>query len=203
MNPMNPYLEALLPKVSPEGYTKLAAIDNPNVHEFIAKASDLCHPDQIFVCSDSAEDIEHVRRQAIATCEEKAILTLRGHTVHFDGEYDQGRDRQNTKYLVHRITEQSLSKSTDKRSRRGKSHGDSMKGRTMIVRFISWTHELNIQSRLQCTDSWYVAHSEDLLYRSGTENSSKQAKNVSSAYTFGQEATSKVSIDHEKTDLHR
>ena len=25
---------------------------------------------------------------------------MAGHTVHFDGEQDQGRDRQNTKYLV-------------------------------------------------------------------------------------------------------
>src|SRR5512135_1704915 len=99
---MNAYLEALQPKLSKEDYEKLCAIDNPNVHEFIAKASDLCHADQIFVCSDSAEDIAHVRRQAVAVGEEQAILTMPGHTVHFDGEYDQGRDRQNTKYLVPR-----------------------------------------------------------------------------------------------------
>ena len=70
------------------------------MHEFIAKESDLCHPEKIFICSDSAEDIAYVRKQAIATGEEKAILTMEGHTVHFDGEQDQGRDRANTKYLV-------------------------------------------------------------------------------------------------------
>ena len=58
---MNPYLEALQPKLSPADYQKLSAIDNPNVHEFIAKASDLCHAEKIFICSDSAEDIAHVR----------------------------------------------------------------------------------------------------------------------------------------------
>ena len=36
----------------------------------------------------------------LPTGEEKAILTIPGHTVHFDGEQDQGRDRQTTKYLV-------------------------------------------------------------------------------------------------------
>ena len=97
---MNPYLEALQPKLSASDFKKLSAINNPNVHEFIAKESDLCQPKEIFICSDSAEDIAHVRKQAIASGEEQAILTLPGHTVHFDGEYDQGRDRQATKYLV-------------------------------------------------------------------------------------------------------
>ena len=97
---MNPYLEALQPKLSASDFKKLSAIDNPNVHEFIAKESDLCQPKEIFICSDSAEDIARVRKQAIASGEEQAILSLPGHTVHFDGEYDQGRDRQATKYLV-------------------------------------------------------------------------------------------------------
>ncbi len=170
---MNPYIEALQPKLSQKDYAKLCAIDNPNVHEFIAKASDLCHADQIFVCSDSAEDIAHVRRQAVAVGEEQAILTMPGHTVHFDGEYDQGRDRQNTKYLVPRGI--SLSKALNQMDRQeglAEVRGllkDTMKGRTMIVRFISLGPANSIFTilGLQCTDSWYVAHSEDLLYRSG------------------------------------
>src|SRR4030067_1347389 len=97
---MNTYLEALRPKLSELDYKKLCAITNFKVHEFIAKASDLCHPEKIFICSDSAEDIAYVRKQAIATGEEQAILTIHGHTVHFDGEQDQGRDRQAIKYLL-------------------------------------------------------------------------------------------------------
>ncbi len=172
---MNPYLEALQPKLSQDDLKKLSAIDNPNVHEFIAKASDLCHAENIFVCSDAAEDIAYVRRQAVATCEEKAILTLPGHTVHFDGENDQGRDRQNTRYLVPRGI--SLSKALNQMDRQeglAEVRGlmkDSMKGRTMIVRFISLgpAHSVFTILGLQCTDSWYVAHSEDLLYRPGYE----------------------------------
>jgi phosphoenolpyruvate carboxykinase (GTP) len=97
---MNGYLEALQPKLSETGYQKLSAIADTKVHEFIAKASDLCNAEKIFICSDSAEDIAYVRQQAIDTGEERAILTLPGHTVHFDGMHDQGRDREATKYLI-------------------------------------------------------------------------------------------------------
>ncbi len=172
---MNPYLEALEPKLNQNDYEKLCAIDNPYVHEFIAKASDLCQAERIFVCSDSSEDIAYVRRQAVAVGEEKAILTIPGHTVHFDGEDDQGRDRQNTKYLVPRGIQ--LSKALNQIDRQeglAEVRGllkDSMIGRTMIVRFISLGPANSIFTilGLQCTDSWYVAHSEDLLYRPGYE----------------------------------
>ena len=138
---MNPYLEALQPKLSPSDFKKLSAIDNPNVHEFIAKESDLCHPKDIFICSDSEEDIAHVRKQAIASGEEQAILTLKGHTVHFDGEYDQGRDRQATKYLVPKgVTLSKALNQMDRQEGLAEVTGlmrDSMQGKTMIVRFIS------------------------------------------------------------------
>ena len=44
-----------------------------------------------------------------------------------------------------------------------------MVGKTMIVRFIALGPANSIFTilGLQCTDSWYVAHSEDLLYRPG------------------------------------
>jgi phosphoenolpyruvate carboxykinase (GTP) len=171
---MNPYLEVLRPKISKLDYEKLSVLPNPIVHEFIAKANDLCNPESIFVCSDSAEDVAHVREQAVATGEE-VVLKIQGHTVHFDGIYDQGRDRQATKYLVPKGI--SLSKALNQIDRQeGLSEvrsllRDSMKDRTMIVRFISLGPPNSIFTilGLQCTDSWYVAHSEDLLYRPGYE----------------------------------
>ena len=211
MNPMNPYLEALTPKLTQKDYEKLAAIENPNVHEFIAKTSDLCHAEQIFVCSDSAEDIAYVRRQAIVTGEEKAILTLQGHTVHFDGEYDQGRDRQNTKYLVPRGI--SLSKALNQMDRQdglAEVRGlmkDSMKGRTMIVRFISLGPANSVFTilGLQCTDSWYVAHSEDLLYRSGYGEFVKAGPKsdfLRVLHSAGKLSEDMVSIEHENKRIY-
>jgi len=208
---MNPYLEVLRPKLSQHDYQKLSSMANPNVHEFIAKASDLCHPDRIFICSDSAEDIAHVRRQAVATGEEKAILTLHGHTVHFDGEHDQGRDRQATKYLVPRGF--SLSKALNQIDRQeglAEVRGflrDSMNGRTMIVRFISLgptNSEFTILG-LQCTDSWYVAHSEDLLYRPGFEEFLKAGPKsdfLRVLHSAGKLDDEMVSVEHEKKRIY-
>jgi phosphoenolpyruvate carboxykinase (GTP) len=170
---MNPYLEALQPKMSPSDFQKLAAIDNPIVHEFIAKESDLCQPKDIFICSDSSQDIEHVRKMAVSSGEEKAILTLEGHTVHFDGEQDQGRDRQATKYLVSKgVTLSKALNQMDRQEGLAEVRGvlrDCMQNKTMIVRFISLgpTDSIFTILGLQCTDSWYVAHSESLLYRPG------------------------------------
>jgi phosphoenolpyruvate carboxykinase (GTP) len=175
MTKMNPYLEALQPKLSSKDFQKLSAIDNPNVHEFIAKGSDLCHPKDIFICSDSEEDITHVRKQAVASGEEQAILTIQGHTVHFDGEHDQGRDRQATKYLVPKgVTFSKALNQMDRQEGLAEVRGvlrDSMQGKTMIVRFVSLGPQNSVFTilGLQCTDSWYVAHSENLLYRSGYE----------------------------------
>jgi len=160
--------------MSEKCYEKLCAIKNHKVYEFIAKSSDMCNCEKIFICSDSAEDIAHVRQQAIATGEE-TVLKLEGHTVHFDGIHDQGRDRQATKYLVPRGV--SFSKALNQIDRQEglvEAKGllrDSMKDRTMIVRFISLGPPNSVFTilGLQCTDSWYVAHSEDLLYRTGYE----------------------------------
>ncbi len=208
---MNPYLEALQPKLSQADFQKLSTIDNPNVHEFIAKESDLCRPEKIFVCSDSAEDIAYVRKQAVTTREEQAILTETGHTVHFDGEQDQGRDRQNTKYLVPKGI--SLSKALNQMDRqegltevRGLMR-DSMMGKTMIVRFISLGPADSIFTilGLQCTDSWYVAHSEDLLYRPGYEQFVKAGPKsdfLRVVHSAGKLDDDMVSLEHDKKRIY-
>ncbi len=208
---MNPYLEALQPKLSAHDFKKLSAIDNPNVHEFIAKENDLCQPKEIFICSDSAEDIAHVRKQAIASGEEQAILSLPGHTVHFDGEYDQGRDRQATKYLVPKGV--FLSKALNQIDRQeglAEVRGllrDSMQGKTMIVRFVSLGPQDSIFTilGLQCTDSWYVAHSEDLLYRSGYEQFIKvgpKSDFLRVVHSAGKLNGDMVSVEHDNKRIY-
>ena len=208
---MNPYLEALQPKLTPADFQKLSSIDNPNVHEFIAKASDLCHPAKIFICSDSAQDLAHVRKSAISTEEERAVLKLEGHTVHFDGEHDQGRDRQATKYLVSKGS--SLSKALNQMDRQ---EGlievvgvlrNSMVDKTMIVRFISLgppDSEFTILG-LQCTDSWYVAHSESLLYRPGFDQFVKAGNRtefLKVLHSAGKLTSDMVSVDHDKKRIY-
>jgi phosphoenolpyruvate carboxykinase (GTP) len=207
---MNGYLEAIRPKTSESDYQKLCAITNPKVYEFIAKSSDLCNCKKIFICSDSAEDIAHVRNQAIATSEE-AVLTLQGHTIHFDGMHDQGRDRQATKYLVPRGI--SFGKALNQIDRQEglaevkRLLRDSMKGRTMIVRFISLGPPNSVFTilGLQCTDSWYVAHSEDLLYRPGYEvfrQSEPNREFLRVLHSAGKLTDNMTSAEHEKKRIY-
>ena len=127
-------------RLSKEQYEKLMAVDNPTVHDFVADAIELTNPKSVFVCTDSAKDIAHVREMAIKTGEEKP-LKMKNHTIHFDGPDDQGRDREVTKYLVPKTD--SLSKALNQIEReeglkevRGLLK-DSMKDRTMIIRFLS------------------------------------------------------------------
>ena len=137
---MNSDIEMLRSKLSKNDYQKVCAIANAKVHKFIAESADLCNPKRVFICSDSAEDIAYVRKQAIAIGEE-ATLKLAGHTVHFDGIHDQGRDREATKYLVPRGV--LFSKALNQIGRQeglAEVKGllrESMEGRTMIVRFLS------------------------------------------------------------------
>ncbi|MEJ5327180.1 MAG: phosphoenolpyruvate carboxykinase (GTP) [Candidatus Bathyarchaeia archaeon] len=207
---MNGYLEALQPKMSEVDFQKLAAIPHIKVHEFIAKASDLCNCEKIFICNDSPEDIAYIRQQAIATGEEK-VLAMPGHTVHFDGIHDQGRDREATKYLVPKGV--TLSKALNQIDRQeGLAEvksllRDSMTGRTMIVRFISLgpPHSIFTVLGLQCTDSWYVAHSESLLYRPGYEvfrNADPSQEILRVLHSAGKLDKNMVSAEHEKKRIY-
>ena len=67
--------------------------------EYLNEAIELCKPSKVTVITDSDEDIAYVRELSLKNGEE-AKLAMEGHTIHFDGIYDQGRDKKNTKYLV-------------------------------------------------------------------------------------------------------
>jgi phosphoenolpyruvate carboxykinase (GTP) len=207
---MNPYLEALRPKLSKSDYEKLCKIKIPKVHEFIAKSADLCDAETVFVCSDSPEDKAHIRQQAIATGEETP-LKIEGHTIHFDGYYDQGRDRIATKYLVPKKV--FLSKALNQIDRQEglaevkSALRDSMTGRTMIVRFLSLgpTNSIFTILGMQCTDSWYVAHSEDLLYRSGYKVFTESPSDIQFlrvVHSAGKLTDRMVSADHTNKKIY-
>jgi len=161
-------------KLNSENYNRIIALNNRKIEEFVADAVELCSPSSVFVCTDALEDMEYIRKEAITSGEETP-LKIPGHTYHFDGMQDQGRDREVTKYLVPET--ESLSKALNQIDRQtGLAEvrsllKDSMKDRTMIVRFLSLGPTGSVYSVpcVQATDSWYVAHSEDLLYRSAYE----------------------------------
>ncbi|MFA5423002.1 MAG: phosphoenolpyruvate carboxykinase (GTP) [Phycisphaerae bacterium] len=172
-------------KVTGENYKKLAELANPKLHQFVADAIELCEPDRVFVMSDSDADAEYIRKRAVELGEEKP-LAIKGHTVHFDGYYDQGRDPKATRYLLRKGVDlgeriKSIEKETGLAEVKGYLRG-SMKGREMLVCF--WClgptgSEFSIPC-VQITDSPYVAHSESILYRKGYE----QFKSIGDSQDF-------------------
>src|SRR5690554_7744953 len=98
---MSKYKKLLKSKMSAESFGKIKALKNPKVEEFIGFFAEHCDPNSIFVCTDSEEDIQYVRDQALAKGEEETLFHPK-QTIHWDGYNDQARDKDNTKYIVYR-----------------------------------------------------------------------------------------------------
>ncbi len=86
-------------RVKGKHYDRLVAVDHPKMHRFIADAIELTNPASVYVCTDSPEDIAYIRALAVKNGEE-IPLNIKGHTCHFDGYNDQGRDTFSTRYLL-------------------------------------------------------------------------------------------------------
>jgi len=157
---------------------KLKNLNNEHIIAKVKEAIELCKPAKVTVITDSKEDIAYVRELAINNGEEKK-LKMEGHTIHFDGYYDQGRDKQHTKYLLSQDVDWGLGVNSIEKEKGLKEIYSflegSMAGKEMLVRFFSLgpTNSIFSLKALQITDSAYVAHSEDVLYRKGYEEFKK------------------------------
>jgi phosphoenolpyruvate carboxykinase (GTP) len=134
-------------QISKEDQAKLDSLANPKVTRVVNEAAALMKPEKVMIFDDSPKDIAKVRQLSLDYGEEMK-LAEKGHTIHYDGYFDQARDKERTATLL--PAGQKLS---------------------MIVRFFSLgpTNSRFSIRALQITDSFYVAHSEDLLYRQGFE----------------------------------
>ncbi|MFW9894283.1 MAG: phosphoenolpyruvate carboxykinase (GTP) [Candidatus Thorarchaeota archaeon] len=158
---------------------KLEELNNRHVLKIVNDFVSLCKPEKATVITDSKEDIEYCRLKAIIVGEE-ARLGTEGHTIHYDGFYtmsnhDQARDIANTKVLIPKGEYASPWINTIEREQGIKEilkiMDGCMEGRECLIRFFCLgplNSKFSILA-LQLTDSFYVAHSEDLLYRSGYE----------------------------------
>lgn len=161
-------------RVGPQSLKKLLALNNASLNEVIAEAILQFQPDSVFVSNGSPEDLHRVRVQAIRQGEEKPLIT-EGHTIHYDGYQDQGRDPANTRFLVEDTTSLGPGLNAIKRQAglgelRQVMDG-IMRGKQMIVSFYA-LGPLDTEFSIPCvqiTDSFYVVHSEDILYRNGFE----------------------------------
>ena len=168
----NRYETLLKSKMDPESYRKFAALQNEKLLNFIGEAVEIGQPDSVYVCDDSDADAEYVRRRSIELGEERPLAKA-GHTIHYDGYGDQARDRGNTCYLVPAGTK--LGKNINARDlEQGlaevKGHlAGAMKGKQALVKLFTEAPPGGpfAIGCAQITDSCYVVHSEDILYRRG------------------------------------
>jgi len=208
---MNRHLEALKSRMDEENYRKLEAIPNPHVHQFIAEVAELCNPANIFICSDNPDDIAYIKHMAIASGEESAALAIPGHTFHFDGYFDQGRDRAVTRFLVPKGDSlPSKLNQIDRDEGLREILGllkNSMEGRTMIVRFLTLGPANSVFTIpcMECTDSWYVAHSVSLLYRKGYNtflHMDPETEFFKTLHSAGKLDERMISVEHEKKRIY-
>ena len=157
-----------------ENLRKLESLGNPHVIEQVERFVELCKPLRVAVITDDPEEVAYVRKLALDNGEERK-LKMEGHTIHYDGFHDQARDKPHTAVLL--PEGQRLSRGIVSVERTAglkevlRLMDGCMRGKECLVRFFSLgpTGSRFSICALQITDSAYVAHSEDLLYRSGYE----------------------------------
>ncbi|MCK4797437.1 MAG: phosphoenolpyruvate carboxykinase (GTP) [Spirochaetes bacterium] len=161
-----------------ESLKKLNDLDNTHVIRIVEEFINLLKPAKVTVITDSKEDIDYVRELATRSGEERK-LAAQGHTIHYDGYYDQARDKGNTRVLTTPEMQMSKVINTKPRSEGLKEvleiMNGAMEGKEALIRFFCLgplDSKFSI-SALQITDSSYVAHSEDILYRSGYDQFKK------------------------------
>lgn len=159
---------------------KIKALDNKHVLKVIYEFVSLCKPSKVTVITDSQEDIDYVRKRAIELGEESR-LNLKGHTIHYDGfltmrNHDQARDKRNTQVLVPKDELDLYPWINTMEREEGLKEileimDGCMEGHECVIRFFCLGPKNSKFSilALQLTDSFYVAHSEDILYRAGYE----------------------------------
>jgi len=161
-------------KLCSKDFSKLKALDNSHVLKLVERFVNLCKPSKVSVITDDPAEIKYVRLLALKNNEEQRLKT-HGHTVHFDGYHDQARDKSHTAILMPAGQKLSRGLNTIERKAGLKEIfsllDGAMKGKECLVRFfcLGPTNSRFSISALQLTDSAYVAHSEDILYRNGYE----------------------------------
>ncbi|MDG6927540.1 MAG: phosphoenolpyruvate carboxykinase (GTP) [Nitrososphaerota archaeon] len=165
---MDGSLHNLYSALDEKNKSKLAKIHDTSIVDWIARFNDLCSPSRIFINSGTEADVKYIKNKALAEDEELPTKYVY-QTVHFDGIKDQARDRNHT-YIAAETRIDGIKNYVEKKRAvdevltimRG-----IMKGKEMLVGFYALgpkNSDFSIPA-VQITDSSYVMHSEELLYR--------------------------------------
>ena len=175
------YISFLRTKMSEEMLERLLRIRDPELHRWVADVARLAEPRSIYVVVGE-EDHEYIRRRAIENREE---IPSRNplHTVHFDGPRDLARDRANTRVLLPGGGRVPFVNTLDRDRGLGEIREllrGIMRGREMYVAFYCFGPKGSpfTLHAVQVTDSAYVIHSENILYRSCYDEFVARAPNL-------------------------
>ena len=162
------YMSVLRERMSGEMLEKLLRIRDPELHRWIADIIRVAQPSSVYLITGE-EDFEYVRRRALENREELPTRYPRW-TVHFDGPHDIARDRKNTRILVpggERIPYINTLDRSQGLEEVKKLLPGMMRGREMFVGFYCFGPKNSpfTLHAVQVTDSAYVAHNENILYR--------------------------------------
>jgi phosphoenolpyruvate carboxykinase (GTP) len=149
---------------------KLTRINNEDALIKIANTIKMCRPDNVFINTGTAEDVQWVREYSLKKGEEKPLAKA-GHTIHFDLPEDQARLVNQTFYIINEGEKMSSLAKSVLRSEAidyvKKFMPGIMTGKTMIVGFYS-RGPVGAEASLpaiEISSSGYVLHSAELLYR--------------------------------------
>ncbi|MCY0859842.1 MAG: phosphoenolpyruvate carboxykinase (GTP) [Sulfolobaceae archaeon] len=163
---MNDHLYFLKSRLSEDMFERLSQIGNEKLYEFLADMIKLCNPTSVFISTGSTADLEYVRKRVIEVGEEIPLKT-QGHTAHFDSPADQARARDDT-FILSDPMPFINTKNREEGLREIKELlRNSMEGREMLVGFYSLGPKRSPFEilALQITDSYYVMHNENIMYR--------------------------------------
>jgi phosphoenolpyruvate carboxykinase (GTP) len=163
-------LNALKPYMSSRELGKLARIRDCSLVEWIRQVVEHLKPSSIFINTGSEEDLEYIRKRAVENKEEYVSSYNQLHTVHFDGVRDLARDRGNTKIMTGKGVKIPLVNSGEREELKKavwEIYRDIMRGKEMFIGFYCFGPKGSPFTLygVQVTDSAYVVHSENILYR--------------------------------------
>lgn len=149
---------------------KLGRIQNEEALIKIANAIVMCRPDQVFVNTGSAADVQWIREYSLKQGEEKPLAKA-GHTIHFDLPEDQARLVNQTFYIINEGERMSSLAKSVLRSEATDYIKEFlpgiMQGKTLMVGFYS-RGPVGAEAALpaiEISSSGYVLHSAEILYR--------------------------------------
>lgn len=166
----NNYLDIILAKCDEASKAKFSVVKNEEILATIANRIELCNPKDIFVHTGSDEDRAYVKKMALEVGEEQK-LAMEGHTIHFDPPAEQGRIVKQTFAIEDEGVYVSSMANSLPRAEADDLIANSMKGimdgKTMIVGFYVRGPKgaPTAYASLTISDTWYLAHQQDILYR--------------------------------------